>query len=79
MSLLALRGGFDFAACVVLELRVGTEILLANPERNSDEPNQYRHFYEWADDGGEGGSVADAEDADGDRDREFEVIARGGE
>ncbi len=68
--------GFDLAARVVLELRVGTEILLANPQRNPYESDQHRYFDKRADDGSEGSAMADSKDTNCYRNGELEVIAR---
>ena len=51
----------------------------ASPERDVDEPDQDRHLDQRADDTGERFSRSHAEDADRDRDRQFEVVAGGGE
>ena len=51
----------------------------AQPQGDIDEGDHYRHFDEGPDDRGEGLSRAEAEDRDGDRDGELEVVARRGE
>ena len=43
------------------------------------EADQRRHFDQRAHHGGEGHARVQAEDRDGDRDRQFEVVARGSE
>ena len=48
-------------------------------ERDLDQQDEGRHFDKRADDGGEGGSGVEAEDGDGNRDGQFEVVAGGGE